>query len=80
VRVCAGRGGQEAANPIDAIDFAVDKKSGLTLEAMAHELDLGLSSREWFVTGKVFYIYICGLWLLFRKYGPGTRSRPVNGS
>lgn len=44
---------QKMSSPIDEIDFAVAKKTGMTAEEMAQALETGLSSREWFVTGRV---------------------------
>ena len=44
---------QEVSSPIDEIDFAVAKRTGLSAQQMAVELEAGLSSREWFVTGDV---------------------------
>ena len=40
----------------------VAKKTQLSLEEMAQELERGLSSREWLVTGQVLIFY-----LLFRE-------------
>jgi len=49
----ATSGGVPGNEAIDAIDFSVPKKSGISLEEMAEGVERGLSKREWFVTGQV---------------------------